>query len=235
MIQLLKLLNSFSRLYIFQPLQNFPLSFLATFCPYYLHPKHSSILSQSPYSQCFSLFCIIKSYSLLKFYFKYHKLREVLDGMLDYVQSSSCKQSKLPIFFCLFVWVFYCFVLGFVYLGVFLFCFLFFYAYSMWKFLGQGSNLCHSSDNGGSLTLSATREHHSLYLYLQHISQFAIDNIGPVPDKIVVYVEKFIEISRNKSVYYHKKKKVSILHTHTHTHTHTQKKKTQGAEGNFWT
>ena len=119
MIQLLKLLNSFSRLYIFQPLQNFPLSFLATFCPYYLHPKHSSILSYSPYSQCFSLFCIIKSYSLLKFYFKYHKLREVLDGMLDYVQSSSCKQSKLPIFFCLFVWVFYCFVLGFVYLGVF--------------------------------------------------------------------------------------------------------------------
>ena len=37
--------------------------------------------------------------------------------------------------------------------------YIFGHALSMWKFLGQGLNTCHSSDNARSLTLKATRKY----------------------------------------------------------------------------
>lgn len=40
----------------------------------------------------------------------------------------------------------------------------------MWKFLGQGSNPCHSSDNTGSLTRYAPHENNCVYLNLKRSS-----------------------------------------------------------------
>ena len=40
-------------------------------------------------------------------------------------------------------------------------------------FQGQGSNLCHSSDNTRSLTCCATREFHNWFSFQQHIKYLA--------------------------------------------------------------
>ena len=58
--------------------------------------------------------------------------------------------------------------------------------HSMWKFLGQGLNLCHSSDSARSLTHQATRE--LLYFYFEIIlnlqksyNRVAIDFLPSLP------------------------------------------------------
>ena len=65
--------------------------------------------------------------------------------------------------------------------GVFLLFFIFGHAPDVWKFSGQGSNLCHSSDNTQSLTCCATREPlRQCFLFSFSFFVFAISWAAPV-------------------------------------------------------
>ena len=93
----------------------------------------------------------------------------VLFPKKNLVQMASCIFRSLPstptvftflvigiYFFPIYAWLTN--FLHFTYLLYVYYVYIFGLAHGMWEFWGQGLNLCHSSDNAGSLTHWATRE-----------------------------------------------------------------------------
>ena len=116
-------------------------------------------------------------------------------------------------FLSLYLFFFY-FCFSFFLSWIFFFSFFFFFFFfghvcSTWKFQGQGSNPCHSSDPNHS---SDNTEYLTCH---QETPGYCILKIQKGTGKVYSSGTYSASFSLIKQVTY-------ILHTHTHTHTHTQ-------------